>query len=75
MNCMILQKHHWQRFEPSQKLLVMDTLFSLVKFAASYNSDINLRQRMQEITGDRYENFQIVFLSSLRRLMRFRVKI
>ncbi|XP_073391805.1 brefeldin A-inhibited guanine nucleotide-exchange protein 5 isoform X3 [Physcomitrium patens] len=47
-----LQKHHWQRFEPSQKLLIMDTLFSLVEFAASYNSDIKLRQRMRKIAGD-----------------------
>ncbi|KAG0581756.1 hypothetical protein KC19_3G006400 [Ceratodon purpureus] len=48
-----LQKNHWQRLEPSQKILVMDTLYSLVEFAASYNSDIKLRQRMQQITGDR----------------------
>lgn len=51
----------------------MDTLFSLVKFAASYNSDIKLRQRMQEITGDRYETLQIPIIFLFR--VHHRVKL
>jgi guanine nucleotide-exchange factor len=31
----------------------MDTLLSMVDFAASYNSDSNLRNRMQNVAGDR----------------------
>uniref|UniRef100_A0A7I4BGS7 SEC7 domain-containing protein n=1 Tax=Physcomitrium patens TaxID=3218 RepID=A0A7I4BGS7_PHYPA len=48
-----LQRNHWQRLQPSHKRLVMDTLLSMVDFAASYNSDSNLRSRMQHLSGDR----------------------
>jgi guanine nucleotide-exchange factor len=48
-----LQKNHWQRLQPSHKRLIMDTLLSMVDFAASYNSDSNLRTRMQNVAGDR----------------------
>ncbi|KAG0557352.1 hypothetical protein KC19_11G122800 [Ceratodon purpureus] len=48
-----LQRNHWQRLKPSHKRLIMDTLLSMVDFAASYNSDSNLRNRMQHVAGDR----------------------
>jgi guanine nucleotide-exchange factor len=48
-----LQRNHWQRLQPPHKRLVMDTLLSMVDFAASYNSDSNLRNRMQNVAGDR----------------------
>lgn len=49
-----MQRNHWQRLQPWHKRLVMDTLLSMVDFAASYNSDANLRARMQQVSGDRY---------------------
>jgi guanine nucleotide-exchange factor len=47
------QKNHWQRLQPSHKRLFMDILSSMADFAASYNSDLNLRSRMQHVCGDR----------------------
>lgn len=47
------QKTHWQRLQPSHKRLYMDTLLSMVDFAASYNSDESLRSRMEHVCGDR----------------------
>ncbi len=32
----------------------MDTILSMVDFAASYNSDSNLRSRLNLLSGDRY---------------------
>lgn len=49
-----IQRNHWQRLQPWHKRLVMDTLLSMVDFAASYNCDANLRARMQQVSGDRY---------------------
>jgi guanine nucleotide-exchange factor len=48
-----LQGNHWHRLQPSHKRLITDTLLSMVDFAASYNSDANLRNRMQHVAGDR----------------------
>ncbi|CAM6125431.1 unnamed protein product [Calypogeia fissa] len=48
-----LQKKHWERLNPSHKIMIMDILLSMVDFAASYNSDSNLRIRMQQVSGDR----------------------
>ncbi|KAG0608013.1 hypothetical protein M758_8G071400 [Ceratodon purpureus] len=48
-----LQRNHWQRLHPSHKRLIMDTLLSMVDFCASYNSDFNLRSRMQHVSGER----------------------
>lgn len=48
------QRNHWQRLQPSHKRLFMDILSSMADFAASYNSDLNLRSRMQHVCGDRY---------------------
>jgi hypothetical protein len=50
----IVQGNHWHRLQPSHKRLITDTLLSMVDFAASYNSDANLRNRMQHVAGDRY---------------------
>ena len=49
-----IQRNHWQRLQPWHKRLVMDTLLSMVDFAASYNCDASLRARMQQVSGDRY---------------------
>jgi guanine nucleotide-exchange factor len=49
-----LQKNHWVRLQPSHKRLIMDTILSMVDFAASYNSDSNLRSRLNLLSGDRY---------------------
>lgn len=48
------QESHWQRLQSSHKRLIMDVLLSMVDFAASYNTDLNLRSRMQHVSGDRY---------------------
>ncbi|KAL2613840.1 hypothetical protein R1flu_025532 [Riccia fluitans] len=48
-----LQKKHWDRLKPSHQIVIMDILLSMVDFAASYNSDANLRSRMQQVSGDR----------------------
>ncbi|KAL3679071.1 hypothetical protein R1sor_022027 [Riccia sorocarpa] len=48
-----LQKKHWDRLKPSHQIVIMDILLSMVDFAASYNSDANLRSRMQQVPGDR----------------------
>ncbi|XP_073390010.1 brefeldin A-inhibited guanine nucleotide-exchange protein 5-like [Physcomitrium patens] len=47
-----LQNNHWQGLQPSHKRLVMDTLLSMVDFAASYNSGSKLQSRMQPMSGD-----------------------
>ncbi|KAG6547191.1 hypothetical protein Mapa_011443 [Marchantia paleacea] len=49
-----LQKKHWDRLQPSHQIVIMDILLSMVDFAASYDSDANLRLRMQQVSGDRY---------------------
>jgi guanine nucleotide-exchange factor len=49
-----LQKNHWMQLQTSHKRLIMDTILSMVDFAASYNSDSNLRSRFHLLSGDRY---------------------
>jgi len=48
-----LQKNHWMQLQTSHKRLIMDTILSMVDFAASYNSDSNLRSRFHLLSGDR----------------------
>ncbi len=48
------QKNHWMQLQTSHKRLIMDTILSMVDFAASYNSDSNLRSRFHLLSGDRY---------------------
>ncbi|KAL1806265.1 hypothetical protein ACET3Z_029333 [Daucus carota] len=48
-----IQKKYWGMLTTTQKITVMDILFSIVEFAASYNSYSNLRLRMHHISADR----------------------
>lgn len=48
-----IQKKYWNKLKSAQRIAVMDILFSLVEFAASYNSYTNLRLRMQQISAER----------------------
>lgn len=43
-----IQKKYWAKLKPPQKVAIMDILFSLLEFAASYNSYTNLRMRMHQ---------------------------
>lgn len=68
------QKNHWQRLQPSHKRLFMDILSSMADFAASYNSDLNLRSRMQHVCGDRYAytwKFKDAFFRRMAALTKF----
>ncbi|WOH07868.1 hypothetical protein DCAR_0727302 [Daucus carota subsp. sativus] len=48
-----MQKKYWAMLKTAQKIKVMDILFSILEFAASYNSYTNLRLRMQHISAER----------------------
>jgi guanine nucleotide-exchange factor len=48
-----IQKKYWTMFKAPQKIAIMDILLSLLEFAASYNSSINLRTRMHQIPDER----------------------
>ncbi|CAI9090751.1 OLC1v1025581C1 [Oldenlandia corymbosa var. corymbosa] len=48
-----IQKKYWNKLKASQKIAIMDILFSTLEFAASYNSYTNLRLRMQQIPAER----------------------
>lgn len=48
-----IQKKYWGMLTTTQKITIMDILFSIVEFAASYNSYTNLRSRMHHISADR----------------------
>ncbi|GLT74209.1 hypothetical protein SLA2020_460200 [Shorea laevis] len=48
-----IQKKHWINLKVPQKIAIMDILFSLLEFAASYNSYSNLRMRMHHIPAER----------------------
>ncbi|KAL3523231.1 hypothetical protein ACH5RR_016065 [Cinchona calisaya] len=48
-----IQKKYWKNLTASQKITIMDILFSILEFAASYNSYTNLRMRMQHIPAER----------------------
>ncbi|GLT85637.1 hypothetical protein SLE2022_038230 [Rubroshorea leprosula] len=48
-----IQKKYWSNLKASQKIDIMDILFSFLDFAASYNSYSNLRMRMHHIPAER----------------------
>ncbi|XP_051121206.1 brefeldin A-inhibited guanine nucleotide-exchange protein 5 isoform X2 [Andrographis paniculata] len=48
-----IQKKYWSRLNTQQKISIMEILFSLLEFAASYNSFSNLRLRMHKIPPER----------------------
>ncbi|THG19483.1 hypothetical protein TEA_007208 [Camellia sinensis var. sinensis] len=48
-----IQKKYWNKLKSSQKIAIMDILFSVLEFAASYNSYTNLRLRMHHIPAER----------------------
>lgn len=43
-----IQKKYWNKLKALQKITIMDILFSVLEFAASYNSFTNLRLRMHQ---------------------------
>ncbi|KAK4486745.1 hypothetical protein RD792_006685 [Penstemon davidsonii] len=48
-----IQKKYWNKLHTEQKITMMEILFSILEFAASYNSYTNLRQRMHQIPAER----------------------
>lgn len=65
---LILQKKYWSNLKTTQKIAIMDILFSFIEFAASYNSYSNLRTRMNHISAERLGTKQSLWteLYSLR---------
>ncbi|KAL4561395.1 hypothetical protein LXL04_033561 [Taraxacum kok-saghyz] len=49
----IIQKKYWSKLKGDQKIAIFETLFSMLEFAASYNSYTNLRSRMQHLIPER----------------------
>ncbi|KAL8262543.1 hypothetical protein R6Q59_023892 [Mikania micrantha] len=49
----IIQKKYWSRLKGYQKIAIFEILFSILEFAASYNSYTNLRLRMQHVPPER----------------------
>ncbi|KAI3470391.1 hypothetical protein Pfo_027054 [Paulownia fortunei] len=48
-----IQKKYWNKLNTQQKITIMEILFSVLEFAASYNSFTNLRLRMHQIPAER----------------------
>ncbi|CAK9186362.1 unnamed protein product, partial [Ilex paraguariensis] len=48
-----IQKKYWNKLNAPQKISIMDILFSVLEFAATYNSYTNLRLRMHSIPVER----------------------
>ncbi|KAI3719333.1 hypothetical protein L6452_20230 [Arctium lappa] len=48
-----IQKKYWSKLKAYQKITILEILFSMLEFAASYNSYTNLRLRMQHISSER----------------------
>ncbi|KAK6144909.1 hypothetical protein DH2020_021729 [Rehmannia glutinosa] len=48
-----IQKKYWNKLNTQQKITIMEILFSILEFAASYNSFTNLRLRMHQIPAER----------------------
>lgn len=59
------QKKYWSKLKAQQKIAIMDILFSLIEFAASYNSYSNLMMRMHKIPAERSQ-ILLKFVSLLR---------
>ncbi|CAI9269082.1 unnamed protein product [Lactuca saligna] len=49
----IIQKKYWSKLKGDQKITILEILFSMLDFAASYNSYNNLRLRMQHVPPER----------------------
>nr|XP_043611760.1 brefeldin A-inhibited guanine nucleotide-exchange protein 5-like [Erigeron canadensis] len=49
----IIQKKYWSKLKGHQKIAILENLFSILEFAASYNSYANLRLRMQHAAPER----------------------
>ncbi|XP_047330350.1 brefeldin A-inhibited guanine nucleotide-exchange protein 5-like isoform X2 [Impatiens glandulifera] len=48
-----IQGKYWNKLTTTQKVALMDILFSVLEFASSYNSYANLRLRMHHISAER----------------------
>ncbi|XP_076892587.1 brefeldin A-inhibited guanine nucleotide-exchange protein 5-like [Bidens hawaiensis] len=48
-----IQKKYWSKLKAYQKITILEILFSMLEFSASYNSYTNLRLRMQHISSER----------------------
>ncbi|PIN05244.1 Guanine nucleotide exchange factor [Handroanthus impetiginosus] len=48
-----IQKKFWDKLNAQQKMTMMEILFSVLEFAASYKSYTNLRLRMHQIPAER----------------------
>lgn len=48
-----MQKKYWGKLKGHQKIAILEILFSMLEFAASYNSYTNLRLRMQHVPPER----------------------
>lgn len=48
-----IQKKYWSKLKAHQKITILEILFSMLEFSASYNSYTNLRLRMQHIPSER----------------------
>ncbi|PIN20402.1 Guanine nucleotide exchange factor [Handroanthus impetiginosus] len=48
-----IQKKYWNKLNTQQKITIMEILFCVLEFAASYNSFTNLRMRMHQIPVER----------------------
>lgn len=53
LTSLTLQKKFWTKLKAQQKIAIMEILFSILDFAASYNSFSNLRLRMHQIPAER----------------------
>ncbi|KAM0010604.1 putative Sec7 domain, armadillo-like helical, sec7 domain superfamily protein [Helianthus debilis subsp. tardiflorus] len=49
----LIQKRYWNKLKGYQKITILEILFSMLEFAASYNSYTNLRLRMQHVPPER----------------------
>ncbi|KAK1413426.1 hypothetical protein QVD17_35199 [Tagetes erecta] len=49
----IVQKKYWSKLKGYQKIAILEILYSMLEFAASYNSYTNLRLRMQHVPPER----------------------
>uniref|UniRef100_A0A251VP26 Putative sec7 domain-containing protein n=1 Tax=Helianthus annuus TaxID=4232 RepID=A0A251VP26_HELAN len=49
----LIQKRYWSKLKGYQKITILEILFSMLEFAASYNSYTNLRLRMQHVPPER----------------------
>eukprot|EP00850_Spirogloea_muscicola_P020805 SM000227S07451 [mRNA] locus=s227:195203:204622:+ [translate_table: standard] len=49
----VMQQQHWQQLDTSHKRQLLDSAQQMVDFAATYDSDIDLRQQMAQTSSDR----------------------